>query len=51
MNSESINQKTKRVYHSPKLSEFGNIRTMTLGGSPGAGDTGGVPQKPIGMTG
>jgi hypothetical protein len=32
--------KTRRLYRKPKLEELGDLRTLTLGGSPGAGDSG-----------
>jgi hypothetical protein len=38
----------KKPYAPPGLREFGELRTLTLGGSPGAGDSGGPmgpPQK------
>lgn len=31
----------RRTYSSPRLEPFGDIRGLTLGGSPGIGDSGG----------
>lgn len=33
---------TRKVYIAPKLEEMGDMRSLTLGGSPGTGDTGGT---------
>jgi hypothetical protein len=54
----SINQKRKQ-YQKPRLMELGDLRTQTLGGSPGTGDSGssgtrksatGIPTaQPIGI--
>lgn len=47
----------RKPYHKPRLIEMGDLRTLTLGGSPGAGDSGstgtrfppgGMPQ-PVGI--
>lgn len=39
---------SKRPYLSPRLVELGDLRSLTLGGSPGAGDSGiGSPRKPL----
>ncbi len=35
----------RRAYRSPRLECFGDIRTLTLGGSPGFGDSINVPQN------
>jgi hypothetical protein len=32
-------QSRKRVYHKPQLQELGDLRTTTLSGSPGGGDS------------
>lgn len=32
----------RKVYAAPKLEELGDMRSLTLGGSPGTGDTGGT---------
>lgn len=38
----------RRPYVSPRLVELGDLRSLTLGGSPGAGDSGiGQPRKPL----
>jgi hypothetical protein len=40
--------KPRRPYTSPCLSELGDLRTLTLGGSPGANDSGmGDPRRPL----
>lgn len=40
--------KSRRPYTSPRLSELGDLRTLTLGGSPGAFDSGGgEPRRPL----
>ena len=45
-NSRSSSPK-RRVYTYPKLFVYGNIRTFTMGGSPGVGDSGAEQtQKP-----
>jgi hypothetical protein len=33
----------RKPYHKPLLEELGDLRTMTLGGSPGIGDFSGDP--------
>lgn len=39
---------TRRPYVSPRLVELGDLRSLTLGGSPGFGDSGGgAPRKPL----
>ena len=38
---------TRRPYVSPRLVELGDLRSLTLGGSPGAGDSGVGPRKPL----
>jgi len=35
------NTKLHRLYSKPALRKLGDLRTLTLGGSPGAGDSGG----------
>jgi hypothetical protein len=38
----------RRPYASPRLVVLGDLRSLTLGGSPGAGDSGvGAPRKPL----
>ncbi|MCI0417312.1 lasso RiPP family leader peptide-containing protein [bacterium] len=40
---EEINQKNeakRRPYKTPKLIKYGDIRSLTLGGTPGSGDSG-----------
>jgi hypothetical protein len=38
----------RRIYASPRLVELGDLRSLTLGGSPGFGDSGiGAPRKPL----
>jgi hypothetical protein len=40
--------KPRRPYVSPRLSELGDLRSLTLGGSPGANDSGlGEPRRPL----
>ena len=40
--------KPRRPYTSPRLSELGDLRSLTLGGSPGANDSGlGDPRRPL----
>jgi hypothetical protein len=39
---------TRRPYISPQLVELGDLRSLTLGGSPGANDSGiGDPRRPL----
>ena len=39
---------SRRPYVSPRLVDLGDLRSLTLGGSPGAGDSGiGAPRKPL----
>jgi len=33
--------KSRKPYRKPRLQELGDLRTLTLGGSPGTGDSGG----------
>ena len=42
-NSHHLDQKNKvlKLYVKPCLKKLGDIRTITLGGSPGGGDSGG----------
>lgn len=39
----------KRPYVKPRLVDYGDLRTLTLGGSPGMGDSGGtmMVRKPL----
>lgn len=46
--SEKKDEPRKR-YSKPLLEELGDLRTLTLGGSPGVGDSGGDPQFPVGF--
>lgn len=39
----------RKRYSKPLLEELGDLRTLTLGGSPGVGDSGGDPQFPVGF--
>lgn len=34
------NQQIKKPYHRPKLTAFGDVRDLTLSGSPGVADSG-----------
>ena len=36
-----VGRPRKKAYHPPRLERFGDLRTLTLGGSPGVGDSGG----------
>jgi len=60
MNKKQTNQNTqvfdlskkkgsdKRPYEKPKLVSLGDIRDVTMGGSPGFGDSGaGTPEQPF----
>jgi len=50
MNPVSASSETpkRRPYTSPRLTELGDLRTLTLGGSPGANDSGlGDPRRPL----
>lgn len=38
---------SRRPYASPRLVVLGDLRSLTLGGSPGFGDSGGQPRKPL----
>ena len=43
-----VDVESRRPYASPRLVELGDLRSLTLGGSPGAGDSGiGAPRKPL----
>lgn len=46
-------QSSRRQYSAPKLYRYGDIREMTLGGSPGRGDSGKTKKvrQPIGPYG
>ena len=37
---ESSADSTSKEYVSPRLTHYGDLRTLTLGGSPGTGDSG-----------
>lgn len=44
----SVDAVPRRPYVSPRLVDLGDLRSLTLGGSPGAGDSGiGAPRKPL----
>lgn len=47
LEASSAEQKVglRRVYRSPRLQCFGDIRTLTLGGSPGFSDSSVEPQN------
>ena len=49
---ESENQvKVRRQYHKPRLEDLGDLRTLTLGGSPGLNDSGSqFTRRPPGAT-
>jgi hypothetical protein len=38
--TETSSGKRRRRYSSPRLETYGDIRTLTTGGSPGVGDSG-----------
>lgn len=40
-NETAPSKKARRVYHPPRLTKYGPLSTLTLGGSPGTGDSGG----------
>ena len=43
-----VDVESRRPYVSPRLVDLGDLRSLTLGGSPGAGDSGiGAPRKPL----
>ena len=42
-----VDVESRRPYVSPRLVELGDLRSLTLGGSPGAGDSGVGPRKPL----
>jgi hypothetical protein len=43
-----VKASARRPYVSPHLVELGDLRSLTLGGSPGANDSGvGDPRKPL----
>ena len=43
-----VDVESRRLYVSPRLVELGDLRSLTLGGSPGAGDSGiGAPRTPL----
>ena len=44
--SERLESAGRRTYGTPQLTRFGNLRGITLGGSPGAGDSGQQNQDP-----
>ena len=42
------NKADRRPYQKPQLTPLGDIRDVTMGGSPGFGDSGaGAPEKPF----
>ena len=42
-NVQSPETSPKKLYSPPKLEKLGDLRTITLGGSPGTGDLSGNP--------
>ena len=43
-----LTKSIKKTYQAPKIKSLGDIRDMTMGGSPGIGDSGAVtPEKPL----
>lgn len=40
-------EERKKPYTPPQVLSLGDIRDVTMGGSPGIGDSGGAPQKPF----
>jgi hypothetical protein len=43
-----VDVESRRPYVSPRLVVLGDLRSLTLGGSPGFGDSGiGAPRKPL----
>jgi hypothetical protein len=45
-------EKVRKPYRKPQVYELGDLRTLTLGGSPGIGDSGtGDPEFPPGVHG
>jgi hypothetical protein len=40
----------RRAYHTPRLEVLGDIRDLTLGGSPGQGDSGQTNFGPLGLS-
>lgn len=43
-----VDVESRRPYAAPRLVELGDLRSVTLGGSPGFGDSGiGAPRKPL----
>ena len=46
--SKNNNSKDKKAYIKPKLIPLGDIRDVTMGGSPGFGDSGAAsPEQPF----
>ncbi len=39
-NVDEVDQKRLKLYSKPCLEELGDLRALTLGGSPGSGDSG-----------
>jgi hypothetical protein len=39
------NEKTRKPYRKPQLGSLGDLRSLTLGGSPGTGESGGFTYK------
>jgi hypothetical protein len=42
---EAMPQQPKKFYQKPKLEVLGDVRSVTLGGSPGLGESGGTKKK------
>lgn len=50
-NDEAPGQSGRRPYRSPVLTRFGDVRGLTLGGSPGIDDSGNPNQEALRMGG
>jgi len=47
-NKQQDIRQNKKTYKKPELTPLGDIRDVTMGGSPGFGDSGaGAPEKPF----
>jgi|WetSurMetagenome_2_1015567.scaffolds.fasta_scaffold364610_2 hypothetical protein len=46
LNSKNEGESSRQVYQKPRLEKLGDLRTMTLGGTRGFGDSGDGTQKP-----
>ncbi len=45
MTKKMENTEMRKVYRKPKLESLGDLRSLTLGGSVGVGESGGAPRK------